>query len=331
MLDLKKLIEAGVQFGHQTWRWSPNMRQYIWGKKDGVHLIDVSKTAIQAEKAAQFLESIAAEGKQILWVGTKRPAQGIMQEMGERFKAPYATHRWVGGTLTNYSQVKKSVAKLLHLEEVIAKASTDERQMYTKKEVGSFQKVVNRLRASVGGLINLRWPVGAIVVVDAKKEATAIKEASVMGVPVVALVDTNSSPEGVSIVIPANDDIERSIRLIVDELAAAIARGKERAKEEKAKEVVEVSAEQVGKTAEEEDAEGVRRGTRTRRPATRRVSPGEQQKAERKASSAPKKATGTKTDKPAPRKTASKEIDSGDKTAEQVQKTEESAVAEGAE
>ncbi len=330
MLDLKKLIEAGVQFGHQTWRWSPNMRQYIWGKKDGVHLIDVSKTAIQAEKAAQFLESIAAEGKQILWVGTKRPAQGVIESVGERFKAPYATHRWVGGTLTNYSQVKKSVAKLLHLEEVIAKASTDERQMYTKKELGSFQKVVNRLRASVGGLINLRWPVGAVVIVDAKKEATAIKEAAVMGVPVVALVDTNSSPEGVSIVIPANDDIERSIRLIVDELAEAVARGKERAKEEKVEDVLEVSADQAA--GEEEETEGARRGSRTRRPATRRVSAGEQEKAERKAATAPKKAAvGAKAEKPAPRKTAVKKVSATDESKDSEKKAEESVVAEGAE
>ncbi len=297
MLDLKKLVEAGVQFGHQTWRWSPNMRQYIWGKKDGVHLIDVSKTALQAQKAAEFLESVAAEGKQILWVGTKRPAQEVIKTAAERFKAPHATHRWVGGTLTNFSQVKKSVAKLLHLEEVIANAATDERQMYTKKELGVFQKVVARLRSSVGGLINLRWPVGAVVVVDAKKEATAIKEAAVMGVPVVALVDTNSSPDGISIVIPANDDIERSIRIIIDELVEAVARGKERAKEEHAEESLENKSAAMAVGESEEEGGSLRRpaGRGRRAPSTRRVSSGEQEKAERKASSAPKKGAPQKT------------------------------------
>lgn len=275
MLNLKDLIDAGVQFGHQTWRWAPNMRQYIWGKKDGIHLIDVSKTASQTEKAVEFLESVAAQGRQILWVGTKRPAQNIIKEMGERFKSPYSTHRWVGGTLTNHSQVKKSVAKLLHLEEVIAKAGTDEHQMYTKKELGTFQKVVARLHASVGGLINLRWPVGAVVVVDTKKEATAIKEAAVMGIPVIALVDTNSSPEGVSIVIPANDDIERSIRLIVEELAGAVARGQEAAKKKKAEASAEsaktekVSSEDSG---DEDDSTKTRKATRTRRATTTRRS-----------------------------------------------------------
>ncbi len=272
MIDLEKLIQNGVQFGHQTWRWSPRMQRYIWGKKNGVHLIDVSKTAAQLEKAAQFLEEVVAEGRQILWVGTKKAAQDIINETADRLKNPRASHRWVGGTLTNYPQVKKSVTKLLHFEDIVEKA---DKAMYTKKELGSYQKVVARLQKSVGGVRNLTWPIGAVVVIDAKKEATAIKEANVMGVPVVALVDTNSDPSGVAIVIPGNDDVARSIRVIVDELAAAVERGLEKAREHKAAAPTEeqLAAEQsaveqvFGQSVEEEEEEGRtgRRAPRARR------------------------------------------------------------------
>ncbi|MCL5436859.1 MAG: 30S ribosomal protein S2 [Candidatus Dependentiae bacterium] len=275
MIDLQKLIQAGVQFGHQTWRWSPRMRQYIWGKKNGVHLIDVSKTAAQLEKASAFLEETVAEGKQVLWVGTKKAAQAIIDEAANRLNEPRATHRWVGGTLTNYPQVKKSVTKLLHFEDVVDKA---DKSVYTKKEIGSFQKVIARLQKSVGGVRQLAWPVGALIVIDAKKETTAIKEANVMGIPVIALVDTNSDPSGVSIVIPGNDDVARSIRVIVDELAAAVERGLAKASERKAavpaetEQTTEESAvEQVfGQEAteaegEEEEEHATRRAPRSRR------------------------------------------------------------------
>jgi len=227
MIDLKKLTKAGVQFGHQTWRWSPKMANYIWGEKDGIHLIDVSKTARQMERAAKFLEEVAAEGKQIMLVGTKSAARRTIEEMGQRLGCPFVTNRWVGGTLSNFSQVKKSVTKLLHFEDVIRKF---DQQAYTKKEYGVFQKIVDRLQRNVGSIRNLAWPIGAIVVVDAGKEATAIKEAQLAGIPVVALVDTNSDPSGVSIVIPGNDDIARSIRVVFEELVVAIERGIEQAK-----------------------------------------------------------------------------------------------------
>ncbi|HXW86496.1 MAG TPA: 30S ribosomal protein S2 [Candidatus Bathyarchaeia archaeon] len=245
MIDFRLLVKAGVHFGHQTSRWNPKMAYYIWGYKNNTHLIDVSKTAYQLEKAAQFLESTAAEGKPILWVGTKRAAQGIIEKVAKSLEMPYVTHRWVGGTFCNYSQVKKSITKLLHYVDVLAKA--DKVSFYTKKELNVFQKMVIRLEKNVGGIRSMKWPIGAIVIVDIIKEVSALKEAAAMGIPVVALVDTNADPSLVDYVIPANDDAAQSIDILVDYLGQAAQRGKEVAMK-KGKELV---VEQEEKTAEE--------------------------------------------------------------------------------
>ena len=180
MIDYNILIKNGVQFGHLTWRWCPKMRPYIWGQKNDIHLIDVSKTAFQLEKAGKFLESIAAEGKPILWVGTKRAAAGVVRKVAGDIQSPSITHRWVGGTITNYSQVKKSITKLLHFEDILSKMGE---HTYTKKEYGVFRKIVDRLTKSVGGIRNLAWPIGAVVVFDVRKEHVAVKEAQAAGIP----------------------------------------------------------------------------------------------------------------------------------------------------
>lgn len=257
MIDLRKLIQAGVHFGHQKSRWCPKMRPYIWGVKD-IHFIDVSKTAYQLEKAAQFLESVAASGKPILWVGTKKAAQDIILSHATQLKQPYVTHRWIGGILTNYSQVKKSITKLLHYEDILAKSS---QYMYTKKELNKIEKLLARLKKNVGGIRTLTWPVGAIVIIDVKKEHAALKEAKAAGVPVVALVDTNSDPSGIDYVIPANDDAPRSIALLIDYLAQAVSRGLAVAKQKPEEELPQISPEAIEdekirlKLLEEEDIE----------------------------------------------------------------------------
>ncbi len=270
MIDLKSLVKAGVHFGHQSSRWCPRMAGYIWGQKNGVHLIDISKTAIQLERAAKFLENTIKEGKTVLWIGTKKPAQLTVREAADVAGMPFVTHRWIGGTLTNRSQVQKSVTKFLHLGDVLKKT---DRVHYTKKELNSFQKRVDRLEKNIGGIVKMKWPVGALVVVDVRKEQSAVKEARSMNIPVVALVDTNSDPLGIDYVIPANDDAPRSIKILVDYLAQAALRGKtafdqmkkddaeaERAllhdkaskkKEVKAPEKTESNAEVVTVTAEE--------------------------------------------------------------------------------
>lgn len=219
MIDLKKLLENGVHFGHQTARWCPRMKPYIWGSKSGIYLIDVSKTATQLEKAANFLESVIADGKTILWVGTKKAAQGAIERVGKELNLPYVIHRWVGGTFSNYRQVRKSVAKLLHYEDIIAKS---DQFPYSKKELNVIQKKIDRLIKNVGGIRQLTWPVGAVVIVDVKKEHVCLKEAETSQIPVVALVDTNSDPSLVDYVIPANDDVPRSINVLIEYLAESV-------------------------------------------------------------------------------------------------------------
>jgi small subunit ribosomal protein S2 len=221
MIDFKKLAKAGVHFGHQTARWNPKMASYIWGHRSGIHLIDVSKTASQMEKAGKFLESVAAEGKQILWVGTKKPAQNAVSQAGVA-KMPFVTHRWIGGTLTNNSQVRKSITRLLHYEDILDKSSQFH---YNKKELGVFQKIAQRLQQNVGGIRTLRWPVGAVVLVDVRKEQTALREAVAMGIPVVAMVDTNGDPSLVNYVIPANDDSPKAIQVVMEYLVEAAQKG----------------------------------------------------------------------------------------------------------
>lgn len=232
-MDLKNLLSKGVHYGHQTWRWNPKMAPYIWGQKNGIHLIDISKTAAQLQKAKAFLKSVAAEGKDILWVGTKKAAQAAIVKVGAETGSPTVSHRWIGGTLTNYAQVKKSVTKLLHLEDILSKSTGHH---YTKKELGVFHKMVARSTKNVGGIRSLIWPVGALVVIDVKKEHVAIHEALERGVPVVALVDTNSDPSGIAYVVPSNDDAPQAIACIIEELGAAVAEGKILAQERKTRE-----------------------------------------------------------------------------------------------
>lgn len=218
----RDLAQKGVHFGHQTSRWCPKMAPYIWGAKNKIHLIDISKTACQLEKAAEFLASIAAQGKMILWVGTKKAAQDVIANAAISLNMPFVTRRWVGGTLSNYAQVKKSVTKHMHLQDVIA--NTEAIANYTKKEVSLLQKSIDRLEKNVGGLRKLTWPVAAIVIVDVKKEQSAVLEACQMGVPVVGIVDTNSDPSMIDYVIPGNDDAPDSINIMISYLKDAVER-----------------------------------------------------------------------------------------------------------
>ncbi len=222
MIDLRLLITNGVQFGHQTSRWCPKMAPYIWGYKNGIHLIDVSKTAQQLEIAAKFLEGIAAQGRTILFVGTKKAAQESVKKVAQELKLPFVVHRWVGGTFTNYRQVRKAIANMIDSEEVLKKSDT---LNYTKKELNLLKKRTSRLENIVGGIRQLSWPVGAVVVVDVKKESVAISEAKASGIPVVALVDTNCDPSFIDYVIPANDDAPRSIAVLLEYIEQAVARG----------------------------------------------------------------------------------------------------------
>ncbi len=234
MIQLEKLFKAGVHFGHQKRRWCPKMEPYIWGFKNNVHLIDISKTAYQLEKASKFLKELVGEGKTVLWVGTKKPAQEAIQAAATQLDMPYVNHRWIGGTLSNFAQVKKSVTNYLHYKDILAKA--DKYPHYTKKELNVIGKAADRLEQNIGGILNLKWPVGALVIVDVIKEGSALREATTMNIPVIALVDTNADPTLVDFVIPTNDDSPRAIQVLVDYLAAAAQKGKDVFDERKEKE-----------------------------------------------------------------------------------------------
>ena len=288
MINFKELVKAGVHFGHQSSRWCPRMAPYIWGQLGGIHLINVAKTAVQLEKAAKFIENTMAEGKTVMWLGTKKPAQSIVNEAAQAVGMPYITHRWIGGTLTNNSQVRKSVTKYLHLKDVIAKA---DRTRYTKKEFSVFQKMVSRLEKNIGGIVNMTWPIGAIVVVDVRKEYSAVKEAMALGIPVVALVDTNCDPLGIDYVIPANDDSPKAIKIVVDYLQTAASRGKALADAKKAEAEQEALALREKKKAEKKAADDkaaeIRAKSAEAKKAETKVAAPVEKKAEAKAA-APK-------------------------------------------
>ena len=252
MINLEKLYKAGVHFGHQKRRWCPKMAPYIWGYKNNVHLIDISKTAIQLEKAAKFLEEKVSQGSSVLWIGTKKPAQDIVKATAIALDMPFVNHRWIGGTLSNFAQVKKSATKFLHYKDVIEKA--DKYPHYTKKELNVVTKAASRLEKNVGGILNLKWPVGVLVIVDVLKERSALREASAMGIPVIALVDTNADPSLVDFVIPTNDDSPRAIHVILDYLAESAKRGHEVAAQKKEQERIARENEKAEKAAAAKNA-----------------------------------------------------------------------------
>jgi small subunit ribosomal protein S2 len=237
VIDPRHLISKGVHFGHQSSRRNPKMRPYIWGRKNGIDIIDVTKTARQIEKAAAFLKQVASEGKSILWCGTKKAAAQIIEQAGKATDSPAAAFRWIGGTLTNNVQVKKSVTKLCHLEDVLAKGG----EHHTKKELGIINKQVNRARRNVGGLQNLTWPIGALVIVDVRKDNVAVREAVQRGIPIVGLVDTNVDPSDIKYAIPGNDDSKDAIACVLENLVTAVLQGKAFAREQIAQKLQEAA------------------------------------------------------------------------------------------
>jgi small subunit ribosomal protein S2 len=220
------LFESGVYYGHRTSRLNPKMNPFIWGKRNGIHLINIALTEIQLSKAELFLEEIVESGKQILWVGTKKIVRDIVKKHAEKTKTPYLAERWLGGTLTNHNEVKKAVKNLAYNKEIYEKSFG----FLTKKELSVIKKKIDRAQKCVGGIENLVWPIGAIIVADAKKDRIAIAEAISVGVPVISIVDTYSSPDGVTVCIPANDDLKKSVDIIFNYLSDAILRGAEKYK-----------------------------------------------------------------------------------------------------
>ena len=225
-VDIKKLLEAGAHFGHKTSRWHPGMRDYIHSKRDGTHIIDLTKTVDSLETALKFLEDTAAEGKQVLFVGTKRQAQPIIKKLAEDLGMPFVVERWLGGMLTNHNTIGGRIKHLKDLEEKMDNGTLANK--YSKLEVQRFQEEIDEMNHIYGGIKNLAARPGAVFVVDITHDANAVREATKLNVPIVALADTNADPRLVTYPIPANDDAIKSIQLIADYMKQAVEAGKAR-------------------------------------------------------------------------------------------------------
>jgi len=223
-IELKDLLDAGCHFGHQTQRWNPKMANYLYGERDGVHIFDLAKTKENLEKAIEFAKKIASEGGKIIFVGTKRQAQAIIKQEAQKAGMPFVNERWLGGIITNWETIKKSLGKLKDLK---AKKESGELKKYTKKENILIEREIDRLERFFGGLVGAEDLPAAIFIVDVKKEKTALREAKRKKIPVIAIVDSNCDPDGVDWVIPANDDAVGSIKLIVEMISQAVREGKE--------------------------------------------------------------------------------------------------------
>ncbi len=221
-ITMKELLEAGVHFGHQTKRWDPRMKEYIFGERNGIYIIDLQKTLKMFKEASKFVTELATQGKVILFVGTKRQAQDAIAEEATRCGMFYINNRWLGGLLTNWVTVQKSVKRLQELDEM----ATDGRyELLTKKEVIRLERERKHLQANLAGIKTMRRLPDAIFVVDSSNETIAVKEARKLGIPVVAVVDTNCDPTMVDYVIPGNDDALRAIRLFTSKIADSVVEG----------------------------------------------------------------------------------------------------------
>ena len=221
-ITMKELLEAGVHFGHQTKRWNPKMKEYIFGERNGIYIIDLQKTLKMFKEASKFVQDLAADGRIILFVGTKRQAQDAIAEEAQRCSMYYVNQRWLGGLLTNWVTVQKSVKRLKELDEMATDGRYD---LLPKKEVIKLERERKHLQANLAGIKNMTRLPDAIFVIDSNKEQIAVRESRKLGIPVVAVVDTNCDPSEVDYVIPGNDDALRAIRLFTSKISESIAEG----------------------------------------------------------------------------------------------------------
>jgi len=223
-VTMKNLLEAGVHFGHQTSRWNPKMKPYIFGARNGIYIIDLQQTVRMFRDAYNFVRDLTGQGGQMLFVGTKKQAQDVIREEAERCGAFYVNTRWLGGTLTNFQTIKQSIERLKKLEEMMEDPQVTE--AITKKELQGIRREREKLLASLGGIKSLRKRPDALFVIDPQKEEIAVKEANKLGIPVVAVVDTNCDPDRIDYKVPGNDDAIRAIRLFCAAVAEAVIEGR---------------------------------------------------------------------------------------------------------
>jgi small subunit ribosomal protein S2 len=223
-ITMKELLEAGVHFGHQAKRWNPKMKKYIFGERNGIYIIDLQKTLKLFKEAYDYVRASAAEGKDILFVGTKKQAQDAITEEAKRCGMYYVSSRWLGGMLTNYTTIKKSIDRLKKIEKMKEDGTYDK---LTKKEVAGLEKERTKLEKTLSGIKTMAEPPSVIFIIDPRKEAIAVHEANKLGIKVVAVVDTNCDPDNIDYVIPGNDDAIRAIRLMASKIADAVIEGRQ--------------------------------------------------------------------------------------------------------
>ncbi len=245
-VTMKQLLEAGVHFGHQTRRWNPKMKPYIFGARNGIYIIDLQKTVRLFKVAYEFTRDLVASGGVVLFVGTKKQARESIQEEASRCNMPYVNHRWLGGMLTNYQTIRQGIDRLKHLESMFEDGTIEK---FPKKEVLKMDRLRRKLEQNLGGIKDMEGLPDAVFVVDAKQEQIAVKEANKLGIPVIAIVDTNCDPDGIDYIIPGNDDAIRAIRLISSRMADAVLEGRER--------FLEAQQAETDKEMAEEEVEGL--------------------------------------------------------------------------
>jgi len=221
-ISMKEMLEAGVHYGHQTNHWNPRMKKYVYGARNGIYILDLEQTVERAKKAAEFIKSVTAEGKKVIFVGTKKQAKEVIAQEAVRAGQYYVTERWLGGMLTNFQTVKASIDRLKKLESL---KLTDNWNDYTKKEQSGFDRELGKLRKGLGGIQDMKKLPGAIFLIDTTKEHIAIQEAKRLHIPTVAIVDTNCDPTGIDFMIPGNDDAFRSVSLFAKMMADACLEG----------------------------------------------------------------------------------------------------------
>jgi len=259
-INMKELLEAGVHFGHQTRRWNPKMKPYIFGSRNGIHIIDLQKTVSLFGNAYDFITRMVSDGYSLLFVGTKKQAHDSIVEESERCGMFYVVNRWLGGTLTNFQTIRKGINRLKEIQGMIEDGSINR---YTKKEAMKMEKELVKLERNLGGIQDMDELPGAVFVVDPKKEMIAVKEAIKLGIPVVAIADSNCDPDDIDYIIPGNDDAIRAVRLICSRMADACIEGHNlaeerlRAEAEKARETVEEPEEREASEGEENGPEVV--------------------------------------------------------------------------
>ena len=223
-VSMKQLLEAGVHFGHQTRRWNPKMAPYIFTERNGIYIIDLQKTSKMLDEAYKFVSSVAAQGKDILFVGTKKQAQESISEEAVRCGMPFVNARWLGGMLTNFNTIKRRIKRLAQLKSMEADGTFE---LLPKKEVIKLKLEVEKLEKFMGGITEMKGQPAAMFIVDPRKEHNAVAEAKKLGIPIVAIVDTNCNPDEVDYVIPGNDDAIRAVKLIASEMANAVLEGRQ--------------------------------------------------------------------------------------------------------